>query len=203
MEERIIAIQNLSITPITIEGVLLNQNAIMYTSIGFWQTADWRPLTTSTTLKVFLSTGIGYDLTTNPNEYANAFARTANFVSENYLMLLELEKIQGQVITTNATLTTITEFSLPNGLTDFEILVKGNEVGTTNYYRGIFFPSVVGVTNALTLSPSFTTGGITSRVGFGGGVGANGIVTGNILRIQVTGQTGRTILWKVKIIRKN
>lgn len=203
MEERIISIQNLSATPITIEGVLLIQNAIMYPTIPFWLTDAWKPLTTSTTLRVSLTTGVSYDLTANPTEYANAFSRTANYVSENYLTLLELEKLQGQITTTGNVATTITEISLPNGLTDFEFLIKGHEIGTNNYYRGIFFPSITTVNNVSALNPSFTTSSIVSRTGLSGGVGANGSVTGNRLRIQVTGQTGKSIFWLLKIIRRN
>lgn len=202
-EERIIAIQNLSVTPITIEGVLLVQNAIMYTSIGFWQTSDWRPLTELTTLKVFLSTGIGYDLTTNPDEYANAFARTANFVNDNYLVLIEIEKQQGQVITTNNTPTNITSISLPNGKTNYKMFVRGDEVGTTNIYTARCYPNVTVISNVASLPNPFMTNAVTNRVGFSGGVGVNGNVSGNILNVVVTGQTGKTIVWTIKILEKN
>jgi hypothetical protein len=198
MEERIIAIQNLSVTPITIEGTLLNQNAIMYTSIGFWQTADWRPLTELTTLKVFLSTGIGYTLTLNPNEYANAFARTANFVDENYLMLIELEKLQGQVTTTNNTTTTISEFSLANGVYNIEYYIKGfASVGSNSLGEKCFF-TVKVVSNVYTLIGSLSQD---RKSNFGGTIKSNVDVTANSVRIRVTGQTGVTILWTVKINR--
>jgi hypothetical protein len=198
MEERIIAIQNLSVTPITIEGVLLNQNAIMYTSVGFWQTANWRPLTESTTLKIFLSTGIGYDLTTNPNEYANAFARTSNFVEENYLMLIELEKLQAQVTTTNNTTTTISEFSLPNGVHNIEYLTKGfPTVGNERLGEKCFF-TVKVIANVYTI-----IGGLSQdrKSDFGGTIKSSVSTTSNSVRIRVTGQSGVTILWNVKINR--
>lgn len=198
MEERIIAIQNLSSTPITIEGVLLNQNAIMYTSIGFWQTINWRPLTDSTTLKVFLSTGVGYTLTLNPDEYANAFVRTANFVEENYLMLIELEKLQAQVTTTNNTITTISEFSLPNGVHNIEYLTKGfasvggNCIGEKNF----FTVKVVG--NVYTLISSLSQD---RKSNFGATIRSSVDTTANSVRIRVTGQSGVTILWTIKINR--
>lgn len=198
MEERIIAIQNLSVTPITIEGTLLNQNSIMYTSIGFWQTADWRPLTELTTLKVFLSTGVGYDLTTNPNEYANAFARTANFVDENYLMLIELEKLQGQVTTTNNITTTISEFSLANGVYNIEYYIKGfASVGGNSLGEKCFF-TVKVVGNVYTLIGSLSQD---RKSNFGATIKSNVDVTANSVRIRVTGQTGVTILWTIKINR--
>ncbi len=200
MEERIIAFQNLSITPITIEGVLLNQNAIMYPTIGFWQTNDWRTLTTSTTLKVFLSTGVGYDLTTNPNEYANAFARTSNYVSENYLMLIDLEKLQGQVTTTNNTITTISEFSLPNGVHNIEYFVEGFASVSGNSLGEKCFFTVKVVGNVYTL-----VGGLSQdkKSDFGGAVKSSVSTTSNNVRIRVTGQNGVTILWTVKILEKN
>jgi hypothetical protein len=199
MEERIIAIQNLSSTPITIEGVLLNQNAIMYASIGFWQTADWRPLTTLTTLKIFLSTGVGYTLSLNPNEYANAFARTANFVEENYLVLLELEKLQAQVITTNSTLTTITEFSLANGVWTIEYLSKafasssGNGLGEKNF----FTVKVVGNVHSL-------ISGLTQdkKSNFPGSVRTTVDTTPSSVRINAIGQSGVTILWNIRILNR-
>lgn len=197
MEERIIAIQNLSPTPITIEGVLLNQNAIMYTSVGFWQTANWRPLTESTTLKVFLSTGIGYTLTLNPNEYANSFARTANFVDENYLILIELEKLQAQVITTGNTLTTITEFSLPNGVHNIEYLTKGfASVGGNSLGERCFF-TVKVIGNVYSLVGALSQD---RKSNFGATIRSSVAVTSNSVRIRVTGQNATTILWNIKII---
>ncbi len=198
-QERIIAIKNLSVTPIVIEGVTLAQNAIMYTSIGFWQTADWRPLTELTTLKVFLSTGVGYDLTNDPDEYANAFARTANFVNENYLMLLELARLQAQLTTTNNTTTTITEFSLPNGthtiryLTEGFATVGGNSIGELNFFTVRVVGGVYTIVGTLTQDRKST---------FGGSIRTSVDTTANGVRIRATGQTGVTILWTINILSK-
>lgn len=198
-QERIIAIQNLSVTPIVIEGVTLAQNAIMYTSIGFWQTADWRPLTELTTLKVFLSTGVGYDLTNDPDEYANAFARTANFVNDNYLMLLELARLQAQLTTTNNTTTTITEFSLPNGthtiryLTEGFATVGGNSIGELNFFTVRVVGGVYTIVGTLTQDRKST---------LGGSVRTSVDTTANGVRIRATGSTGVTILWTINILSK-
>ncbi len=197
--ERIFAIQNLSVTPITIDGILLNQNSIGYPTIGYWLTNSWRTLTTSTTIKVFLSTGIGYDLTTNPDEYANAFARTANYVTDNYLNLLEIEKLGATIITNNNTITTIAEFSLPNGVHNIEYLTEGIASVGTNAIGERNFTTVKVVAGVYSLVGTLTQD---RKSNFGATIRSSVDTTANSFRIRVTGQAGVVITWSIKLLNK-
>lgn len=199
MEERIISIQNLSATPITIEGVLLNQNSIMYPTIGFWLTDAWKPLTMLTTLRVSLTTGVSYDLLTRTNDYANAFSRTANYVNENYLILLEIEKLQGQITTTGNSITTITEFSLPNGVHNIAYMIKGFSSASGNGIGEKCFCTIKVFNNVYSLISTLTQD---RKSNFGATVRSSVDVTANSFRIRVTGQNATTILWNLKIIDK-
>ncbi len=195
--ERILSIQNISGST-TINGVLLPTNAFYYPDFGFWLNNQYLSYHESPALRISLTNGTQYTYTGNTYLYTQAWAYTKNFVQDNYDMLTELANPQAQVITTGSTTTPIVEFSLPNGQHAIEWIIEASTVtdGFVEYNRGAV--QVVGNIHTVKGSTSQTKLGTLG----GGSVRSTLTTTTNAVRINVNGQNGKTITWKLTLIRK-
>ncbi len=196
---RILGIQNISGGSLTIDGILSANNEWIYPNYSWWQTDNWRPLSSSTNIKVSLTDGTQYTYTLNPEEFTKAFVDTHNFAVNEEEVLIEFEKPQISVTTTNNTPTVIAIYNLRNGNHTLSTLVKGRATTGTDTYIGRHFMNVKVISNVATLVNNITTGQIVGS-NFPGGVGVTATTSGNKIIISVTGRTGTGIGWIFKLL---